>query len=84
MFLLFWSDQYVTIVLCIATLSGLANNFKFFEKYDLSVGFCIMPVNMDRGKTTYILSIVTSSLFLILKQKVGKARRKETTGKTKM
>jgi hypothetical protein len=69
-FQLFWSDQYVTIVLCTATLSGLVNNFKFFEQYDLSIGFCIMPINMGRHKTTYILSTVTSSHFLVLKQKV--------------
>jgi hypothetical protein len=53
-----------------ATLNGIMNNFKFFEQYDLSIGFCIMPINMDRGKTTYILCTGTSYHFLVLKQKV--------------
>jgi hypothetical protein len=40
MFLLFGCDQYVTLALCIGTLSSLCNNFKYhfcFSKYSCSV-----------------------------------------------
>lgn len=42
----------------------------FFEQYDLSVGFCKMPINIKTAKTIYNLSIATSSSFLILQWNV--------------
>jgi hypothetical protein len=32
---------------------------QFFEKYNRSVGFCIIPINMKSANTTYMSSVVT-------------------------
>jgi len=32
---------------------------KFFEKYEHSVGFCIIAISMKSANTTYISSLVT-------------------------
>ena len=41
---------------------------QFFEKYDLSVGFCIIPISMKSANTTYISSLVTGFQSRILER----------------
>jgi len=41
---------------------------QFFEKYDRSVGFCIIPISMKSANKTYISSLVTGFQSRILER----------------
>jgi hypothetical protein len=41
---------------------------QLFEKYDRSLGFCIIPINMKSANTTYISSVVTGFQSRILER----------------
>jgi len=45
---------------------------KFFEKYDRSVGFCIIPINMKSANTTLISSLLVTGFQSIILKHNGK------------
>ena len=51
--------------------TGVAK-IQFFEKYDRSVGFCIIPINMKSANTTYILSILVTGFQSSILKRNGK------------
>lgn len=64
------SDYLLPLVFPDVSGNNRVRSSWFFEQYDLSVGFCKMPINIMRAKTIYILSTATSSSFLILQWNV--------------
>ena len=44
------------------------HKIQFFENYERSVGFCIIPISMKSANTTYISSLVTGFQSRILER----------------
>jgi len=45
---------------------------KFFDKYDRSVGFCIIPISMKSANTTYISSLLVTGFQSSILKRNGK------------